>query len=41
MDDEDLGLHDKNENAKPSPFASAAAPTPVPEIKVHDPAPKV
>jgi hypothetical protein len=29
MDDDDLGLHDKNEKAKPSPFSSAAAPTPV------------
>lgn len=29
MDDEDLGLHDKDDKAKPSPFAAAAAPTPV------------
>jgi hypothetical protein len=30
MDDEDLGLHDKDEKAKPSQFtAAAAAPTPV------------
>tara|TARA_B110000285_G_C15122905_1_gene618318 strand:- start:1664 stop:1771 length:108 start_codon:yes stop_codon:yes gene_type:complete len=34
MDDEDLGLHDKDDKAKPSPFgASAAAPTPVVHVE--------
>jgi len=29
MDDEDLGLHDNDTKAKPTPLAAVAAPTPV------------